>query len=157
MIVASSLRRCWRGWRLDLDGVSRGRSRRVDGWIWTSLASASRSFHTFFRGKQGRRNNAPRLFGVHHAKGGVALLRRPIFEPLFTTHPSQVGSATPWTLLAAMLRGPLSHPICRQTIAFCGVFERDSRCIGFAILSSLRPFQQMCHLIPLLILATNCT
>ena len=33
--ITSSLRRCWRGWRLDLDGVSRGRSRRVDGWIWT--------------------------------------------------------------------------------------------------------------------------
>ena len=42
VIVASSLRRCWRGWRLDLDGVSRGRSRRVDGWIWTWSASAMR-------------------------------------------------------------------------------------------------------------------
>ena len=35
VIVASSPRRSWRGWRLHLDGVSRGRSRRVDGWIWT--------------------------------------------------------------------------------------------------------------------------
>ena len=67
---------------------------------------------------------------------GVALIRRAIFEPLFTTHPSEVGSTTPRTVLAAMLRGPLSHPICGQTIACCGGFERDARCIGFAILSS---------------------
>ena len=75
--------------------------------------------------------------------GGVALSRRPNFEPLFTTHPSEVGS-----VLAAMLRGPLSHPIGRQTTAFCGGFERDSRCIGLDILSSPITSQEMCHLIP---------
>ena len=31
------------------------------------------------------------------------------------THPSQVGSTSPWTVLAAMLLGPRSQPICRQT------------------------------------------
>ena len=35
VIVAGSPRRCWRGWRLHLEGASRGRSQRVDGWIWT--------------------------------------------------------------------------------------------------------------------------
>ena len=45
--------------------------------------------------------------------------RRPTFEPFFTTHPSQVGSASLWTLFAAMLRSALSHPICRQTTTFC--------------------------------------
>ena len=30
VIVASSRRRCWRGWRLHLEGVSRGRSQRID-------------------------------------------------------------------------------------------------------------------------------
>ena len=131
MIVASSLRRCWRGWPLDLDGVCRGRSRRVDGRDLFSdekifrvdAAAPGRNFHTFYRGKQERRNNATLLFGKHHAKREVALKRRSIFEPLFTAHPSKVGSNTPWTVLAAMLRGPLSHPICRQTIAFCCVLS----------------------------------
>ena len=36
-------------------------------------------------------------------------------------------------------------------------FERDSRCIGFVIVSPLCTFQQMCHLIPWLTLAINCT
>ena len=31
------------------------------------------------------------------------------------THPSHVGSTSPWTLLTTVLRGPFSHPICRQT------------------------------------------
>ena len=90
-------------------------------------------------------------------KGGVALLRRPIFEPLFTTHPSHFGFTSPWTLLVALLRGPLSYPICRQTIAFCGSFEPDSRCIGLVILSCLSNCHEMCHRIPWLTLATNCT
>ena len=57
-----------------------------------------RSFHTFYRGKVVRRNIRDLLlFGIHHAKKEVvALLRRPIFEPLFMTHPSEVGSTTPW-------------------------------------------------------------
>ena len=109
-------------------------SRRL---IWPSFASAMRKSSEFTLRlqvavfthfiKQGRRNNATHLFGIHHAKRGgvrgVALLRRPTFEPLFTTHPSEVGSTSPWTLLAAMLRGPLSHPICRQTTTFCGVLS----------------------------------
>ena len=35
VIVATSLKRCWRGLRLHLEGVSRGRSQLVDDWIWT--------------------------------------------------------------------------------------------------------------------------
>ena len=77
-------------------------------------------------------------------KGVFALLRRPTFEPLFTTHPSEVGSTSPWTLLAAMMRGPLSHPICRQATTFCWCFERDSRYIGLVILSSLSTCHEMC-------------
>ena len=88
-------------------------------------------------------------------QGEVALLRRPIFEPLFTTHPSEVGSTSPLTLIAAMMRGPLSHPICRQATTFCGGFERDSRRIGLVILSSLSTCHEMCHRIPWLPLATN--
>ena len=34
----------WRGWRLHLEGVSRARSQRVDGWIWKWFASALRKF-----------------------------------------------------------------------------------------------------------------
>ena len=45
----------------------------------------------------------PSFSGYTMRKGVVALLRRPTFEPLFTTHPSEVGSTSPWTLLAAML------------------------------------------------------
>ena len=41
VIVASVLKRCWRSWRLDLEGAFRGRSRRVDGWIWTSFVPIS--------------------------------------------------------------------------------------------------------------------
>ena len=89
-------------------------------------------------------------------KGGVALLRRPTFEPLFMTHPSQVGSTSPWTVLAVMLRGPLTHPICHKRPLFVG-FERNSRRIGSAIFTSLKTCRQMCHLIPRLTLATNCT
>ena len=37
------------------------------------------------------------------------------------------------------------------------VFERDSRCINFAILSSPSPFQETCHITPWLPLATKCT
>ena len=48
------------------------------------------------------------------------MLRRPTFEPLFTTHPSEVGSTSPWTLLDAMMRGPLSRPICREATTCCG-------------------------------------
>ena len=102
----------------------------------------------------GRRNNATPFSGYTVQKEGSHCYVGPFFEPLFTTQPFEVWSTSPWTLFAAMLRGPLSHPICRQTIAFC---ERDSRCTGCAILSSLSPFQQMCHLIPWLTLATNCT
>ena len=84
-----------------------------------------RSFHTFYRGQQGQRDNATLPFRCTpcEKKGWVALLRRTTFEPLFTTHPSEVGSTTLWTVLAAMLRGPLSHPICGQTTAFCGVWS----------------------------------
>ena len=55
-----------------------GSGRRISS---TSLASGKRnifridavargrSFHTFYKGKEGRRNNATRLlFGIHHAK-----------------------------------------------------------------------------------------
>ena len=43
------------------------------------------------------------IFGIYHARKGVVALLRPTFEPLFMTHPSQVGSTTPRTFLAAML------------------------------------------------------
>ena len=37
-----------------------------------------------------------------------------------------------------------THPICRQATTFCLGFERDSKCIGFAILTSLKTCQQVC-------------
>ena len=80
--------------RLDLDVIcfSHEKIFRIDA------VSPGRSFLTLYRGKQGRRNNAT-LFGIHHAKKReVALLRWPIFEPLFMTHPSQVRSTTQLTL-----------------------------------------------------------
>ena len=138
---------------MDLEGAFRARhllQRRENLQNWR-CGSRSQFSHTL-SGKQEQRNNAtPTLFGIHHALGGVALLRRQIFEPLFTTHPSEVGSTTPWTVLAAMLRGPLSDPICRQTIAFCGVLSAIQ---GASAWSSCH---EMCHRIPWLSLATNCT
>ena len=68
-------------------------------------------------------------------KGEVALLRRATFEPLFMTYPSEVGSTSPWTLLAAMMRGPLSHPICRQATTFCGVLSVIQSITSCTILS----------------------
>ena len=111
----------------------------------------------FFGEKWGDVTTRPPFSGYTMRKGGVAFLRRPTFEPLFTTHRSEVGSTSPWTRLAEMMRGPLSHPICRQATAFCGGFARDSRCIGLVILSSLSTCHEMCHRIPRLPLATNCT
>ena len=71
----------------------------------------------------------------------VQLLRQPTFESLFMTHLSQVGSTSPWTLLAAMLRGSLCHPMCRQATTFCGGFERDSKVhrLGHLVFSQLLP------------------
>ena len=131
--------------RLDMDVIcfSDEKIVRVDA------AAPGRSFHTFYRGKVGRRNNATSLTPFRDTpceKGGVALLHIPPRSGLPTS---------PWTLLAAMMRGPLSHPICCQATSFCGGFERDSRCIGFVILSSLSTCHEMCHLIPRLPLATN--
>ena len=59
-------------------------------------------------------------------KGAVALLRRPNLEPLFTTHPSEVGSTSLHGHSSPRCCVPRSHPICRQTNNFVG-FERDSR------------------------------
>ena len=82
--------------RLDLDVTffSDEKIFRVDA------AAPGRSSHTFYQGKVERRNNAtPVPFsGYTMRKGEVALLRRTFFEPLFTTHPSLVGSTSPWTL-----------------------------------------------------------
>ena len=89
---------------LDLDVISFSDEKifKVDA------AVPGHGFSHIFSGKLGRRSNWTSFFGKHHAKTGVLLLRRPNFEPLFMTRPSQVGSTTPWTLFAAMLRDPLS-------------------------------------------------
>ena len=97
--------------RLDLDVIcfSDEKIFRVDA------AAPGRSFHTFGRGRVGRRNNATLLFrDTPCEKGGVALLRRPTFEPLFMTHPSEVGSTSPWTLLAAMLLDTRCRTLARR-------------------------------------------
>ena len=44
------------------------------------------------------------------------MLRRPTFEPLFTTHPSEVGSTSPWTLLAAMLLDTRCRTLARRMV-----------------------------------------
>ena len=52
------------------------------------------------------------------------MLRRPTFEPLFTTHPSQVGSTSLWTLFAAMLRTrALSPDLSRNDYFLCVVLS----------------------------------
>ena len=118
---------------------------------------------TFYRGKVGRRDNATLHFrdtlGIHHAKrgGGVALLTRPAFEPLFTTHPSEVGSTSQLTLLAAMLRTALSHPICRQATTFCGVLSAIQGASAWSsCLLSARCHDRCVIASPCLPLATNC-
>ena len=47
-------------------------------------------------------------------KGEVALLRRLTFEPLFTTRPPEVGSTSPWTLLAAMMLDTRCRTLARR-------------------------------------------
>ena len=166
VIVASSLRRCWRGWRLDLDGVSRGRSRRVDGWIWTWSASAMRksseltlrlqsAVFTRFIGekwrdvtgsKMGGHNNATPPFHDTPSEKKVSLCHVRKFLSHCSRHiPPRSGLP---------LHGQCSPRCCvarsltrfvAKRLHFVG-FERDSWCIGFAILSSLSPFQQMCLL-----------
>ena len=103
--------------RLDLDVIcfSDEKIFKVDA------AAPGRSFHTFYGRKRDDVTTRPSpLSGYTMRKGEVALLRRHTFEPLFMTHPSQVGFTSRWTLLAAMLRTALSHPICRQAATFCG-------------------------------------
>ena len=87
--------------------------------VRVDAVAPGRSFHTFSQAKQGDVIFRPPFRDTPCENG--RLLRRPTFEPLLMTHPSQVGSTTPRTLFAAMLRGPLSQPICRQAIAFCGL------------------------------------
>ena len=114
--------------------------------LWLQVAV----FTHFLEEKWADATTGPPFSGCTMRKSGVALLRRPIPEPLFTTHPSKVGSTTPWTVLAAMLRGPLSHPICRQTIAFCGVLSAIQGGASALQSSPLAAHsKQMCHLNPL--------
>ena len=82
VIVATSLKRCWRGWRLHL---ARRISRKISSRRRLNLdvicfsdekifkvdaAVPLHGFHTFSRERLGRRNNAtsPPLAGIHHAK-----------------------------------------------------------------------------------------
>ena len=100
VIVDSLLKRCWRGWRLDQEGAVRGRSQRVDGWIWIICFSDEKifridavapgsSFHLFSWGKLGRRKKWASLY---HAKTEGPSVTSGHFEPLFMTHPSEVGN-----------------------------------------------------------------
>ena len=111
-------------------------------------------FHTFYLGNVGRRNNATPSFRDTPCEKGGRVVRRPIFEPLFTTHPSEVGSTSPWTLLAAMMRGPLSPDLSPSDHILWG-FERDSRYHRLCNLDSPITCQQMCHLFQWLPVETN--
>ena len=61
--------------RLDLDVIcfSDDKIFRVDA------VAPGRSFHIFYRGKVGRRNNATSLFGIHHAKRRGRIVTSPYF------------------------------------------------------------------------------
>ena len=58
---------------------------------------------------------------------------------------------------AAMMRGPLSHPSCRQATTFCGVLSsiQGASAWSSCLLSALA--MRCVHHIPCLPLATNCT
>ena len=97
--------------RLDLDVIcfSNEKIFRVDAAAFTR-----------FMGKREATQQRDTPFsGYTMRKRRVALLRRATVKPLYMTHPSEVGSTSQLTLLAAVLRGLLSHPICRRTTAFC--------------------------------------
>ena len=76
--------------------------------------------------KVGRRNNATHLFGIHHAKNGRShCYVGPLLSHFSRHSPVKSGLPLPWTVLAVMLRGPLSHPICRQGDYSLWVLPRD--------------------------------
>ena len=72
-------------------------------------------FTHFIGRKQERRNNATLTFSGY--------IRRPTIEPLFTTHPSEVGSTSPWTLSAAMMRGRSLTRFVAKRLHFCWVLS----------------------------------
>ena len=122
----------------------------------TSLASAmrksseltlrhpGRSFHTFYWGKVWRRYNATLPFrDTPCEKEGSRCYVGSTSEPLFMTHPSEVGSTSQLTLFAAMLRTALSHPICRQATT-CWVWSAIQGSTGCAILTSLKHIPNRC-------------
>ena len=141
-----------------------GSGRRISS---TSLASATRksseltlwlqvAVFTHLSWKTGRRDNATLLFFIHHAKRmGWRCYVGP-FLSHFSRHVTRRsglplhGKCSPRCCVARSLARFVA-----KRLHFVGGVERDSRCIGFAILSSLSPFHQMCHLIPWLTLATN--
>ena len=73
---------------------------------------------------------------------GVALSRRPILEPLFTTHPSEGRVYHSTDSARRDVAWPALSPDLSPNDCILWGFQRDSRCITFAILSSLSPFQQ---------------
>ena len=73
---------------------------------------------------------------------GVALLRRPTFEPLFPTHPSEVRSTSPWTLLAATLLDTRCRTPCKKkgaSIMVAAGLCTGLDCVGHVFPSVLHP------------------
>ena len=95
VIVGSLLRRCWQSQRLYLGGAFLERSRRADGWIWTSFASATRksSEMTLWLGSRSQvpeifsRNNGPPFRDTPCENGGEGpSVTWGHFELLFKPH-----------------------------------------------------------------------
>ena len=93
---------------LDVICFSREKIFKVD------VAVTGHGFHTFSVGNLGRRNNATTIPGYTMRDREVAVLRQPNFEPHLMTHPSQVGSTSPWTLFAAMLLETRCRAVARR-------------------------------------------
>ena len=94
-----------RGWRLHRGDASRGRFHQVDALnldvicfidekvFKVDAAAPGHEFFTYFsRGKRSDVTIELFVFACAMRKQKVQLLRRPTFESLFMTHPSQVGS-----------------------------------------------------------------
>ena len=94
---------------------------------------------------------------------GVALLRRPTFEPLFPTHPSEVGSTSPWTLLAATLLDTRCRTLARRRAPrswsqlACALAWTVLATCSLRTSSRLRRRSRLTQLVPLVLCLGRCS
>ena len=142
---------------MDLEGAFRarhllqGRETSSELTLWLQVAV----FTHFIKEKRGDVTTATSPFrDTPRKREECRVVASAHFEPLFTSLRGRVYHSLDSARRDVAWPGSLTRCVAKR-LQFVGV-ERDSRCIGFAIFSSLSPFQQMCHLIPWLTLATNC-